>query len=69
MIPSALEELLVYGSCRSVMWAHIRPGSTDMRKLDFDISLVWDRVQSPSVREDGTVPDQNDFRMIFEHLF
>ena len=34
-------------------------------RLDFDISLVWDRVQSPSPREDSTLPDQNDFRMIF----
>jgi hypothetical protein len=39
---------------------------TELTKwLDFDISLVWDRTQDPTPRADGTVPDQNDFQVIF----
>ena len=33
--------------------------------LDFDISFVWDRTQDPTPRADGTVPEQNDFQVIF----
>lgn len=33
--------------------------------LDFDISFVWDRTQDPQVRTDGTVPDRDDFQMLF----
>ena len=31
--------------------------------IDFDISLVWDRIQKPREAEDGTVPVQDDFRL------
>ena len=32
--------------------------------LDFDVSLYWDRTQDPQTARDGTVPDQDDFRMV-----
>jgi hypothetical protein len=32
--------------------------------LDFDVSLYWDRTQIPQAEPDGTVPDQDDFRMV-----
>ena len=32
--------------------------------LDFDVSLYWDRTQVPQAEPDGTVPDQDDFRMV-----
>jgi hypothetical protein len=32
--------------------------------IDFDISFVWDRIQDPQPASDGTVPEQNDFRLI-----
>ena len=34
------------------------------KKLDFDVSFVWDRVQDPVPYEDSTVPEQDDFRLI-----
>jgi putative salt-induced outer membrane protein YdiY len=33
--------------------------------LDFDISFVWDRVQEPTANADGTVPEPDDYRLIF----
>jgi hypothetical protein len=30
--------------------------------LDFDVSFTWDRVEDPTPREDGTVPEKDDFR-------
>jgi hypothetical protein len=33
--------------------------------LDFDISFVWDRVQEPTANADGTVPEQDDYKLIF----
>ncbi len=33
--------------------------------LEFDISIVWDRIQDPRENSDGTFPQQNDFRTIF----
>jgi hypothetical protein len=39
---------------------------TELTKwLDFDISFVWDRTQDPTPRADGTIPEQNDFQVIF----
>jgi hypothetical protein len=35
------------------------------RLLDFDITLVWDRIQDPRPDSDGVVPEQNDFRLTF----
>jgi Protein of unknown function, DUF481 len=32
--------------------------------LDFDVTLYWDRTQLPQAEPDGTVPDQDDFRMV-----
>ena len=32
--------------------------------LDLDVSLYWDRTQAPQAASDGTVPDQDDFRMV-----
>lgn len=31
--------------------------------MDFDLTFVWDRNQSPAVRADGTVPLQDDYRL------
>jgi hypothetical protein len=33
--------------------------------LDLDFSLVWDRVESPKPREDGSIPARDDFRSTF----
>ena len=39
---------------------------TELTKwLDFDISFVWDRTKDPIPRADGTVPEQDDFQLIF----
>jgi putative salt-induced outer membrane protein YdiY len=32
--------------------------------LDLDLSVVWDRTENPRGREDGSVPEQDDFRFI-----
>jgi hypothetical protein len=32
--------------------------------LDFDLSLVWDRINKPRANADGTVPEQDDYRLI-----
>lgn len=40
--------------------------STDLiGDLDLDVSLVWDRIQKPQTRADGTVPEKDDYRLIF----
>jgi hypothetical protein len=33
--------------------------------FDFDFSVTWDRVQNPVPKEDGTVPQKDDFRLSF----
>ena len=33
--------------------------------LDFDISFVWDRTEKPQARADGTIPEKDDFQLIF----
>jgi len=33
--------------------------------LDFDISLVWDHIRDPTANADGTVPESNDYKLIF----
>jgi hypothetical protein len=32
--------------------------------LDFDISIIWDRIQDPKARSDGSVPKQDDFQLL-----
>ncbi|WP_105255580.1 DUF481 domain-containing protein [Pseudoalteromonas sp. T1lg75] len=32
--------------------------------IDFDISLLWDHLQSPIANADGTVPKKDDYKMI-----
>lgn len=32
--------------------------------LDFDVSLYWDRTEVPQAERDGTVPEQDDLRMV-----
>ena len=32
--------------------------------LDFDLSLVWDRIEDPHVNADGSIPEQDDYRVI-----
>jgi hypothetical protein len=33
-------------------------------RLDLDVSFIWDRIQKPQVRADGTVPEKDDFRLM-----
>ena len=33
--------------------------------LDANVAWVWDRIQDPRPLEDGTVPEQDDYRLIF----
>jgi len=33
--------------------------------LDFDISLIWDRIQDPRQDAFGIVPEQDDYRLVF----
>lgn len=33
--------------------------------LDFDVSLIWDHIQEPERRSDGTLPKRDDFRLMF----
>jgi len=33
--------------------------------LDFDITIVWDRIQDPRADSDGVLPEQDDFRLTF----
>ena len=33
-------------------------------RLDFDVSVVWDRVDSPVQAADGSFPEQDDFRIL-----
>jgi len=33
--------------------------------LDFDVSLIWDHVQQPARRADGTLPQRDDLRLMF----
>ena len=35
------------------------------RRLDLDLSFVWDRIQDPKPEADGRVPDQDDFYFFF----
>jgi hypothetical protein len=35
------------------------------RALDFDITLIWDRIQDPRPDSDGIVPEQDDYRLVF----
>ena len=32
--------------------------------LDFDLSLVWDRINKPRANADGSLPEQDDYRLI-----
>jgi len=39
---------------------------TELTKhLDFDISMVWDRIQAPRQNAEGNLPEQDDLRLIF----
>ena len=33
--------------------------------LDFDISVVWDRTEKPTARADGSIPEKDDYQLIF----
>jgi hypothetical protein len=33
--------------------------------LDFNVSWIWDHIQDPRPLEDGTVPEQDDTRLVF----
>ena len=35
------------------------------RRLDLDLSFVWDRIQDPKPEDDGRVPNQDDFYFFF----
>ena len=39
--------------------------STDITgNFDIDISFVWDRTQNPPPLADGSIPEQDDFRLL-----
>lgn len=39
--------------------------STDLTgNLDLDFSFIWDRTENPQAAEDGTVPEQDDYRFV-----
>ncbi len=39
--------------------------STDLiRNIDFDVSVVWDRTQSPPRDAEGNIPEKDDFRLM-----
>ena len=31
--------------------------------LDLDVSFTWDRVEQPVARDDGSVPESDDYRL------
>ena len=33
-------------------------------RLDLDVSFIWDRIQKPQVRADGSVPEKDDYRFM-----
>jgi hypothetical protein len=35
------------------------------RRLDLDLSLMWDRIQKPKPEADGRVPDRDDYYLVF----
>lgn len=35
------------------------------KSLDIDISFVWDRTENPKTAADGSVPEKDDYRLIF----
>jgi len=37
--------------------------------LDFDIKMIWDRIQNPRPAEDGSVPLQDDYRLVVSLVF
>jgi len=37
--------------------------------LDFDIKMIWDRIQNPRPAEDTSVPLQDDFRLVVSLVF
>ena len=39
--------------------------STDLiGGIDLDVSLIWDRTENPQQAEDGTIPEQDDYRFV-----
>jgi putative salt-induced outer membrane protein YdiY len=34
------------------------------RRLDLDVSLIWDRIENPQIGADGVEPQKNDYRLI-----
>jgi hypothetical protein len=33
--------------------------------LNMDIYAVWDNIENPTPNSDGTIPKQNDYKLIF----
>lgn len=33
--------------------------------LDLDVTLIWDYIQTPQAKDDGTVPHQSDYQLVF----
>ena len=33
--------------------------------FDFDVSVIWDHIQTPQAKDDGTVPEKNDYQLVF----
>lgn len=35
-----------------------------MKDIDFDVSLIWDRIEEPRVDSDGVEPEQDDYQIV-----
>ena len=35
-----------------------------VKDFDFDVSLVWDRIEKPATTSEGNTPDKDDFRLL-----
>ena len=57
--------LLVTGKARAAQQIDSSFETEITKWLDFYISFVWDRTQDPAPREDGSIPDQDDYQLIF----
>ena len=32
--------------------------------LDIDVSVIWDYIDNPQAKDDGTVPEQSDYQLV-----
>ncbi len=49
------------GTSLSTVWTG--PSFDLLGSLDFDLTFVWDRNETPQQESDGSRPERNDFRL------